>query len=176
MPEPSRAKIDELHAQYREMIAKYGYMIQGVFDPESTSPVDDFMYTIGRGQTGKGELIVMFKLSHDAINTFIDMIDKGEITMPHEGAAVIFETSDFTIGGKPCRWMLQKANINHGYKYATGAKNLQLVSQPAKDFYQILVPDNNNLLQHEPGFNEAFRQKDLSFPLITLRPLDDIDG
>ncbi len=154
-------EISEYTNRCKEMIKQFGYMIQGVGAGENTPA---YAYTIGRELQGKSDFIILNLINQSLINTVIEKFDE----MVSTNSSINYQTSlivildSFKVNEESARFKLIKIDPVKHKQLCLGCWNFSLgVTEPV-GLYQIMYPDDKNILQDEEGFNELHRQPDLS--------------
>lgn len=140
-------KITELQ---RKHIEEYGYSLMGV----GAGDVDpSYTYTVGLSKILGFELVVVnlpLHLSSPLLNGVIDNLKKGNVTPD-----VVFTDDEFTIEDVLAR--LKITDIDMDSNTAEGVKG-RIDGIEVTQIKQLWLPDQNNVLPDEPGYDNTFMQ------------------
>lgn len=142
------ALIDAFLRQLEELIDRAGHAVVCVPDSK-TYP---YSYSVGRAEQGKSELAVLGfdeETARHVINMCAADMDRTNIAL----------TDSQVIEVGNLRFKIVEAR-SFQFLHGAVAKRRALAKNcdETMTFHQILVPDANNLLQDEEGFDESLRQ------------------
>lgn len=133
---------NDIHAQREQMIAKYGWMVQGVFS-DGKNP--GFCYTIGLHSRGMPELLV-FALPQNVAHMLLSEIIG--YMLEYKEAHGDWPTGRTSLENWPLPFILQKLTCADVKNHAYGAVER---SSGAAEFMQIHLPDAKGLFNWEAG-------------------------
>lgn len=154
-------EISEYINRCKEIIKQSGYMIQGVGGCENELP---YAYTVGRELQGKSDFVILNLINQPIMNMVVKKFDEmviADSSVNYQSSAIIVLDS-FMVDKKPARFLIIKIDPNKHKDLCLGCWNKSLGVNKPVGLYQIIYPDDKNILQDEGGFNETFRQPDLS--------------
>jgi hypothetical protein len=149
--------IEQYNQRCRDIIARVGYMIQGV---GAGGDGQCYAYTIGRELQSKPDFVMVGIVSQDMINAVVKVFDANLIEMVNEFQSKPFTLINYTVtvdGEKQqSRFQLKKVkNVEIVVSNLTfGMINPRLGMIKPVGIYQIIYADKNNLLLDEEGYGE----------------------
>lgn len=154
-------EISEYYNNCLQIIKEKGYMIKVVKTNKKTVP---YSYTIGRELVGKSDFVVMNMINETIIDSVIEKFD--EIMLNSKGSnyksTLVVSLDSLTINGKPLRFKVIKLDPVKHKQLCSGCWNKSFEVKEPIGLYQIMYPDDKNIIPGEKGFNEIYKQPDLS--------------
>lgn len=145
-------RIEALRQRQKEMIARDGWMVMGIFDPHGNSP--SFSYTVGMLDKFGYELIAFALPSDLARGMFNDLGEEFRKGRRLKHGEVI-DTSRWLRGNFPFKAVACKTSNPLVYsEYVVQAAHLH--GKKGFPVFQILASDAKGLLPDDPGFDEEY--------------------
>lgn len=137
--------IKTVEAEFDAMIARYGWAVQGVFDPAGVNPA--FCYTVGLAAKGLPEVIV-FGLPQKTAHHFLNHLGR---LFTSSGVPPLDTNLDDLAEGLPSQLVAVPRGEADRYMFATKRR------YPDYTAVQLVWPDAKSLFPWDPGFDDALR-------------------